>query len=268
MADPNDIDASWLTVDGQIISPAAPAGGGGAGSFRIAAGTVGVNDPLIPELPSPDAPAARYMDPAIPLDAKDEPEEKINPPPVTVPGTTNILKKQDDIYDIDVDAVVLSDKVDTSLGGGGDTEFSSEEMTVQAPNFHLKDDGTIASFDAKFVFKGRMTIQVVYASSTERKETSAYGRGTTENDIKNGDKTVAFHESCHVADYQAFIKDNPLPMPTLKIGMTPKQYHAERTAFEGKYKKWNADILSDSNAKTDEVGKPTKSQFLKQQAAK
>lgn len=260
MGDRNDIDASWLTFDGKVINPGAPAGGGGAGNFRIAAGPVGVDNPVFPALPSPDSPAGLYDDPAIPLDDDgNKPEQKINPPPVTATGEITKLEKQDDIYDVLVTVTVLNDTVDANSGTAGDTHFE----IGPSPNFGGYDqvDGKITGFKSKFTYRGDITVQVTYIADDEKTKKSAYGRGTTKKDIKEGNVTVGFHESCHVADFRSWLELHPLPMPKLSIGMTPQQYEAEQSKFTQKWTVLRDGLEPFSVKNTDEVGTPTKSQF-------
>lgn len=259
MGDPNNIGDSWRTVGGQIINPDAPAGGGGAGSFRTTAGTLGVDDPFIPRLPSPDAPAARYVDPAIPLDADTPPPEKINTPPATTTGTTEVVSSQDELNDIDVKVEVLNDLFDPNLKDSGDADFSRDDVKGGFPGFNIVD-GKITAFKGKFVFKGNLKIQAAFRTAGIREMKSAYGRGTTDADIKSGDVTLGFHEACHIIDYKDYIKDNPLPTPTFSVGMTPAQYTAAQNSFKTKYDKWYNECLANSEKLTDEVGNPTKSQ--------
>ena len=87
-------------------------------------------------------------------------------------------------------------------------------------------DGKIVRFKGKFVWRGTIEIQTLYARGVKPDAFSCYGRGTTLGDVRAGNVTLAFHESCHRNDFIAFLKSRPLPEPpNLAVGMT--QHHCQ-----------------------------------------
>jgi hypothetical protein len=70
-----------------------------------------------------------------------------------------------------------------------------------------------------------------------------------------GDVTLGFHESCHRADYVAYLKTNTLPdPPALAIGMTEGAYKAAVAAFRKALADYTKDMEQQSKSNTDEVG--------------
>lgn len=122
-----------------------------------------------------------------------------------------------------VDVIVLPD---TSGGKGNDTSFTTnlpagrfrfqKDSTGLITKF-LKNDGkTPLQMPSKLVF----TIQTRYANISNVDQTSAYGRGTTPQDIQWGGKTLRFHEGSHGKGFIDFIRSHT--WPSLAIG-TVKQ---------------------------------------------
>src|SRR5439155_15004300 len=113
---------------------------------------------------------------------------------------------------------------------GAETSFSQVAST--SPGYDASADGKVLKFNGKFTFKGTIQIQTNYAADSNASTLSCYGRGTTTSDVANRDITLGFHESCHRADYQAFLKANTLPdAPTMNIGMKAADYDKSAAAF-------------------------------------
>src|SRR5439155_4702728 len=106
-----------------------------------------------------------------------------------------------------------------------------------------------------------VTIKTRYKTASSPTGASAYGRGTTDQDKKDGNTTLGFHESCHRQDYLDFLKKNALPRFTGRVGMTIEQWEKavadyNKAVFDYQDK---GDAFTETN--TDEVGNPTKSRF-------
>src|SRR5262249_24470622 len=106
-----------------------------------------------------------------------------------------------------------------------------------------------------------VSIRTRYNSSSSPTGKSAYGRGTTDQDKKDRNTSLGFHESCHRQDYLDFLKKTPLPKFTGRVGMTIAQwekavddYNKAVLSYQDK-----GDAFTEQN--TDEVGDPTKSNF-------
>ena len=87
---------------------------------------------------------------------------------------------------------------------------------------------------------------------------SAYGRGTTVADMADeSTRTLAFHESCHRADFIGYLKDHRKGFPTFggRVGMTDDEYKAARLAYIADLKAKVSDPMwAYSIANTDCVG--------------
>ena len=135
---------------------------------------------------------------------------------------------QNDLTDYKIESEIAAD------GAGGVTtgaKTSFMRVASSSPEY-AAEGGKITKFNGKFTFKGTITIQTNYAADSTSSTLSCYGRGTTDADVKNRDITLGFHESCHRADYQDFLKKHALPdPPAMSIGMKATDYDAAVKTF-------------------------------------
>ncbi len=98
-------------------------------------------------------------------------------------------------------------------------------------------------------------IQAVYDSDAKKEGPSGYGRGTTKQDILEGNTSLEFHEGQHGLEAIRFLEENKPPAFFGKKGMTKEQY---KTAIE-EYKKnlglFAKRLLEDNRNKVHNVGK-------------
>jgi hypothetical protein len=198
------------------------------------------------DFPSPWRPGA---DGAEPLETPATKPKPANPPPVTTPASLGVIKEiQNEFVDYSIKAEIVAD------GSGADTSTDFTMPTSKAPAYDL-NGVKIIEFISKFTFTGTIQIQTTYPPDATANSLSGYGRGTTATDIKNRDITLGFHESCHRADFQAYLKANALPdPPRMSKGMNEADYLKAVAAFGVAIKKYRADMKADSIQKTDEVG--------------
>jgi hypothetical protein len=84
---------------------------------------------------------------------------------------------------------------------------------------------------------------------------SQYGRGTTPEDKRNGNTSLAFHEQQHRAELERWMKDNPPPQPYLNDGMSQSEIDAElKRYFENDVPAYLDRAQDATEAKVDEVG--------------
>ncbi|HVV17440.1 MAG TPA: hypothetical protein VHH90_09580 [Polyangia bacterium] len=239
------LDPVWVGWSGDVAHPESPLGGGGPGRFRPPM----VNDAAEQtNAPSPWEPVPLGTG-ATPPAAKPP-----NPPPSTTTGNLGVLKsKQTDLLNVNVDAEILAD----GSGGpsaGAETKFSGGSA-FSSPGYRMDSHHKIVSFDGKLEWRGTIRIQTSYASGARPSDVSCYGRGTTAADVAAGDVTLGFHESCHRADYTAYLKANTLPEPpALAIGMTEGAYRAAVAAFKTALADYFKAMEQQSKSSTDEVG--------------
>lgn len=242
------VSAQWLVSTNGVAHPDAPKGGGGAGFFRTPGVFASEGD--LTALPHPDSPAAAGMDPVQLQQAKEGEEAKVErkPPPVvkaetseTINGMTVTVER--DWYNVEgvIGAETVMDEADGGSSFGGD---------IGALVFTL--------------IPWTVSIRTKYGTGTPDSD-SAYGRGTTPDDIAAGTVTLGFHESCHRQDMLAYLRANSLPAHT----GTPKMSVAQANAAVAKYtldcKAYFAKGRAGSVAVTDETptAKVKKSEFDK-----
>lgn len=173
--------------------------------------------------------------------------------PVTSPRSLGELKLlQNDLMDVKVDAAIVADG--TGARAGAVTSFIGGTEWTQ-PILHADRHNKIINFVGKFVWRGTLTIQTVYAAGAGPNTLSGYGRGTTDSDVRNRDITLGFHESCHRNDYVAYLQSHKLPNPPqLAIGMTRAEHHTAISAFGAQLHAYVKAMEAESVANTDEVG--------------
>jgi hypothetical protein len=241
------IGQPWIGWSQFVAHPSAPLGAGGPGNFSS---PVPLNADAGSDLPSPWRPGPLGQDDpvAIPTDTP----TPANAPPATNPQSLGVVKQvQNEFADYKIEAEIVADGTG-GVSTGAKTDFS--RVASSSPTYESAG-GKITKFSGKFTFSGTITIQTKYAADSNPSTLSCYGRGTTDTDVKNRDITLGFHESCHRADYQAFLKANDLPdPPAMSIGMKASDYDAATAAFGRAINKYYKDMEADSIQKTDEVG--------------
>ena len=199
-------------------------------------------------MPNPWRPEPLRDPITVPLDAP----KPANPPPATNPRSLGVVKDvQNDLTDYHIEAAIVADG-SGNVTIGAKTSFT--RVASSSPSYDSQG-GKITKFSGKFTFKGTITIQTNYAADSTASTLSCYGRGTTDADVKNRDITLGFHESCHRADYEDYLKNHDLPdPPTMSIGMKAADYDAAAKAFSAGLTKYYNDMEAESVKKTDEVG--------------
>jgi hypothetical protein len=113
----------------------------------------------------------------------------------------------------------------------------------------------IVKFRRKVVWHYTVTLQTKYAGGSGRETLSGYGRGTTDDDRRNGDITLGFHEGCHRNDYAKYLRDNQLPdLPVLAVGMTVTEFRKATAHFGKKLRSYFKAMERQSKTATDAVG--------------
>jgi hypothetical protein len=121
----------------------------------------------------------------------------------------------------------------------------------------------ITSFRGKFEWRSTFVIRTIYEPGVDPNDFSCYGRGTTPHDVSAGDTSVGFHESCHRQDLETYLKNHPIPLPTIRVGMTEVQFKNALTDFENALDQYIVDAGKATIKATDEVGAWKRSQWEK-----
>jgi hypothetical protein len=249
----------WVTAFRTVTHPDAPAAGRGFGSFRGPAPLGTDGDPR-DSLPHPLAPAARFVDLDRLHDKAVELQQPLaNAPPVVTSDTTQTVSGVKVTTKADA-----NDSTDPDFLAAGTDAGTIARYQAKPPEATINNDtGRVVSFVGRAEIT--LTIQTHYRAGASPAGTSAYGRGTTCPDKKNGDTTLGFHESRHRRDALDFLRNqqnNPLPTFKGKAGMTREEYEQ---AYDDFVKAVEVDyqVKSDtySDQKTDEVGCPTKTEY-------
>jgi len=229
----------WL---GHIAHPDSPAGSGGPGDFRS-------NQPLTVR----DDPtgALNVPGPLQHIPMSDEEPEPPNAPPATNARSLGTLAEADNEHkDVSVDAKVVADGTSAS---GTHTFFT--RVSSSLPAYGTDGEGNIESFTGKFVFKGTVAIQTVYGDDAGADFLSCYGRGTTDDDVRDRNITLGFHESRHRQDYANYLNNNSLPdLPEMRIPMPVSEYEDEKTRWTREIEAYWNDMEANSISQTDETG--------------
>lgn len=155
------------------------------------------------------------------------------------------------------DVVIAPDETDQGLNNGGETRI---DLRWQTPGFRFERTGrqtVVTSFTPPP--QPTVRIQTFYAPGVTASSQSAYGRGTTPEDVAGGQvdprsTTLGFHEGSHGLDYLEFIRNNPAPQFSGAVGMTRNQFRDAVNSWVSALRQYNADLESFSIQHTDCVG--------------
>ena len=186
-------------------------------------------------------------------------------PPLTKARKFQWLKQRDGLIDIDIQVEVLPDGIiaDESKRGRAQTAFTIAGSIGERNSFWrsaryvvTRSNGVelVTSIVRRIEVKGIIRIQTSYGPGASAEQPSGYGRGTTPQDEFSGNSSLGFHESCHQADYLAYLTSMPFPKFTGKVGMTKQQFEE---AFHrwGEARKWFFKRMSEVSVhQTDEAG--------------
>jgi hypothetical protein len=152
---------------------------------------------------------------------------------------------------ITLNGVVVTIKPDGTQGSGGTfTEFNVS--TSPRPSFRTTN-GVVSSVTQPVV---RVSIQTKWAPGDSPSDSSAYGRGTTQDDINAGNTSLGFHESCHGADFLQYITSNAPSTYGVNIGDAADDANQATRDYSDAISAWSQAIRDYSTAQTDQVGTP------------
>lgn len=147
-----------------------------------------------------------------------------------------------------VDIVVLPDLITDSISKGAITTC---KLTPYGINWETTND-SVKSFTGPG--KPKATIQTAFNKSSAATATSAYGRGTTADDVKAGRTSVGFHEGCHGSDYLEFLGTNPYPTFPGKVDMAVSDFKVDVAKYKSAVKDYFSKLDDFTAQRTDCVG--------------
>jgi hypothetical protein len=155
-----------------------------------------------------------------------------------------------------VKVTILPDQVGiTSNGSGAETRIQFNGVEIPGCEFDSQD--RITKIDSLPPIE--VIIQTTYRPDLSSDDTSAYGRGTTEQDVKAGNTSLKFHEGSHGSDFIKYLKAHPTPQFKGRVGMTKEQFQQSKDNYIDLFEKYQTSLDSYSKAQTDCVGKKAQS---------
>lgn len=180
------------------------------------------------------------------------------PHPATVLSKTTVKVLKNAQVDIAVFVEVVQDghSQDADMKGA-QTSRDTSGVHWKTPSIEYQAKGgreVVTKLTSPLEFKGTIIIQTVYGPNVTPNQPSGYGRGTTPEDVKSGNTSLGFHESCHRADYLQFLKSHPLPTFNGKVGMSREEYRRAERRFQQQIEDYFQQMDRDTFSRTDEVG--------------
>jgi hypothetical protein len=163
-------------------------------------------------------------------------EEKKEPPLATsTPRVTGSKVTDDGGQQLSVgaiDVVIKPDlpgQADVKAGGtSAGIEVTPKEFNV---DYTLDSAGRIATFKAPDQ-KVTVSVQTKYGVGISPAGKSAYGRGTTKEDIDAGNTSLKFHEGEHGVDFINYLRTHPFPTFGGRKKMTLKAFSDEIAVYQ------------------------------------
>src|SRR5262249_8371587 len=125
-------------------------------------------------------------------------------------------------------------------------------------HYSYNDQGLVTHFNN--TIRHSLTIQTRYGTGNPG-DVSAYGRGTTAEDVRDGNITLGFHESCHRKDFLHYLQHEPRPQFGGRVGMTVTEFDEAIAAYNAAWQSYFHEMEARSVRDTDETGNPTRSQW-------
>lgn len=245
------VPGAWLNESGRVAHPHSPAGQGGPGAFR-SPGVFGkhAGDDLLPDA---DAPVSRGVDPSLIALAEDAEVAKV----VRQPAPKVLADAADEVVQRVLTLKLKKDRNDISGITGALTDFKRK---ASGQIFKTPDaEGKVKSFSNSLAWV--ITVNTDYGSG-KPDDDSAYGRGTTTEDKKQGLVTLGFHESCHRDMLLNYFRHTALPSFGGAVGDSIADFEAKVDAHFTALETYFVKAGTDNVAAVDEVGDPTMSTYL------
>lgn len=250
----------WRGWNAAIAHPASPAGAGGPGNFRS---ELSLDPAASPDgLLHPNAPAARLafgFGPFLAPGGGGPIRKKISPP--VKPRTLQAVRST--AVSLTINVKILEDTINASLPVPAKTFPAWQPWDVwTSPQITVAADGTVTAVTNQPAVTATLHVWTEFKTARMKKRRSAYGRGTTAKDRSDGNTTLEFHELCHQNDFIDFVTNvDNLPEFVGSTGMDAGLYRQLWTDFEHALLDLPRKMSARSAELTDEVGKPTKSEY-------
>jgi hypothetical protein len=182
-------------------------------------------------------------------------KDTAKPPPITTPlpqGSKREPTGEAILVMAGVKVVVLPDEQDSdpSMQGRAQTHGN---LTWPLPGWE-EQDGKVTAIET--MVSPVLTIKTEYGPGVTAASPSAYGRGTTKEDVKTGRTSLGFHEGNHGLDFMRYVQNHPLPRLMARKGMRVEDFQKARDDYNTKMQAYQSALEAYSKKLTDCVGTP------------
>jgi hypothetical protein len=144
------------------------------------------------------------------------------------------------------------ERIRNSPSSEGETSFRFAD--VPAYRYRVDGQGRVSSFTFDSDYQPTVFVSTTYVEAADTASNSAYGRGTTREDVAANTKSLRFHEGNHGLDFYAYVKAHPFPAFPNVVGMTVRAMNAAISAYRAELQRYSADMDQFSKTRTDCVG--------------
>lgn len=172
-----------------------------------------------------------------------------------VPGTTAELpteatigaRRRASVTVGDVQVIVLPDSF--VRAGSTKTTFVFKRYRI---DYRADSNGRVTSYRGPA--RPVVTVRTVYGRGERPDVPSAYGRGTTPEDVAAGTTTLGFHEASHARDILRFLREHPYPQFTGTVGMSTHDFDTAMADYGREVAQYTDRLTADTLHRTDCVG--------------
>ncbi len=136
---------------------------------------------------------------------------------------------------------------------GSDTRADLTLSPPGIPGYKTDSKGIVTDF-LGYSPTATLTIVTSYQAGVKPEDISGYGRGTTPEDIRNKATALRVHEGSHGEDYINFVRTNPMPVFTGKVGDKKADFEQAKTDYLKALSDWGKKLTA-VKKQTDCVGK-------------
>lgn len=149
-----------------------------------------------------------------------------------------------------VQVIFLPDRTSTAqdMQDRAETTFRIRTRPIQWQS----QGGVIQSFTGPT--PATVTIYTTYGPGVSATSSSGYGRGTTAEDVQEGNTSLGFHEGRHGLEFVDFLTNDPFPQFTGSVGMSQADFQQAMTDFAAAVRNYRQRMKNASTQSIDCVG--------------
>jgi hypothetical protein len=182
--------------------------------------------------------------------------QRANPtPPISTPLPAGTQRNRQGAATLDAGGVPVTVTPDTTsrarhLRNRAETRVL---LNWRTPNYRQRGE-VIESVDP--VPRPTVTVGTTYGRGVTSQTPSAYGRGTTREDIAAEHTSLGFHEGSHGTNFLDYLNSHPLPQFSGRSGMSVQDYQQAVSDYNTEMQQYQQDMEAESRRSTDCVGIP------------